>query len=633
MSSSKDEKEIVEEDDDESEEGDSGDDESEEEDDESEEEDDESEDDDDDDEEDDDEEEDDDDDEEEDGDEEEDEEDEDEEEEDDDEEEDEGEDGELEDNEVEDKEVEDKEKGDKSQEITEDARKVEKVEENSSKDEAIAGSEVEDKKEDSPEVKERAISESIEAVEKKDSQAEDKKEEETTVQNGSSPVDKQKNILDSMETAMDAIKEVRNTELKDGEEGNNTASDSQSWGIKEDTKTGSEEKENPNKSEATSGLKDTTGKSAEMMNGKERSSDDKLKSISESTELNLEMEKDDSELDNEKKEESKVEDVRNAFRNSKADQSKKSFWQLTRESFRWSAKKGDTINSSVDECVESLKTMVSEVEETDPKWQFTLTPLESLDATLEDLLRAFAMWSKKADTDDAPPSTMWSKKVEKDEAPPSFNATKAFARLGAYATWMEEHRQYLEKPLTLDSIGETAHLWQMKLTHSEKDGTLVCWLDVGALDLKAIKKSGHHASGETLRYIVWLCHVAMFDEKGQEKGMVIVESIGHAGTMESLTIIPRDLSSKLDHLTIGVLPVRLNKFYITKYQRWLSVMVGLMKPFLSKKMRQRIVMIPLRTNTQKFFDDLVGQDAIPVGFGGLEGKAENDIVFGKYLIE
>eukprot|EP00548_Thalassiothrix_antarctica_P002834 CAMPEP_0194137922 /NCGR_PEP_ID=MMETSP0152-20130528/7755_1 /TAXON_ID=1049557 /ORGANISM="Thalassiothrix antarctica, Strain L6-D1" /LENGTH=610 /DNA_ID=CAMNT_0038835135 /DNA_START=46 /DNA_END=1878 /DNA_ORIENTATION=- len=529
------------------------------------------------------------------------------------------EDGDEEDDDEEDDDEEDKE-GDaeeeddvsvvKLQENGKSSSKEGEVEENPIKAEATAESETEDKNGNPPKGKEKAT------PMKEGSLVEDKKEE-ITAKNIDSQVDEEKILSNSIKNVVETMNEGKNTELKDEEKCSGAALDSQLRSMTRNAKKDTEEKECPNIIETISKSEDVK-KYSETENGKENSAEDKLKPVPESTE-GKEIENIKSESEDENKEESMLENVRSVFRNSKADGSSKSFWQLTKESFQWGNDvKKDAIVFSAEECVMSLKAMLSEVENSDPKWQFTLTPLEPLNATLDDLLRAFAMWSRKEGENDMLPS---------------FNATKAFARLGAYASWMEEHRICLEKPLTTGSIGETAHLWQMKLTHCEKEGKLVCWLDVGSLNLMAIKKSGHDASGETLRYIVWLCHVAMFDQKGQEKGMIIVESIGNTGTMKSLTIIPRDLSNKLDHLTIGVLPVRLNAFYIMKYKRWLSVMVGLMKPFLSQKMRQRIVLIPLRTNTQKFLDDLVGKNAIPSGFGGLEGMAEDDLIFGKYLIE
>lgn len=58
-----------------------------------------------------------------------------------------------------------------------------------------------------------------------------------------------------------------------------------------------------------------------------------------------------------------------------------------------------------------------------------------------------------------------------------------------------------------------------------------------------------------------------------------------------------------------------------------------MKPFMSKKMRQRIVVIGKDEDPQKIMDEIVGRDAIPDGFGGLQGDVQQDIVFGEYITE
>jgi hypothetical protein len=262
-----------------------------------------------------------------------------------------------------------------------------------------------------------------------------------------------------------------------------------------------------------------------------------------------------------------------------------------------------------EEGMSSIKSMVGAVKDESPKWQFTLTPLDKLNATMDDMLRAFVLWSKKDDET-------------------TFNISKAFRRLEIYATWMENHRSILEAPLELDSLTVAAHAWQCKATHDAK-GRLVWWFDMGALDVAAIKTGIPH--DDSLRFFVWLSHLVMLDKQAQENGMVLVEGMGGKGMIETMTMVPMNLGTKLDRLTIGVLPVKMKSIYIFNHKRWLGILMGMMKPFMSKKMRQRIVVVPKNQEPQKAIDEEIGRDYIPVGFGGLEGSMEDDIVFGQHI--
>jgi hypothetical protein len=48
-------------------------------------------------------------------------------------------------------------------------------------------------------------------------------------------------------------------------------------------------------------------------------------------------------------------------------------------------------------------------------------------------------------------------------------------------------------------------------------------------------------------------------------------------------------------------------------------------------MRSRIILIPKKQSPQEVIDKEIGRANIPVGFEGLEGTLEEDIVFGQYV--
>lgn len=307
------------------------------------------------------------------------------------------------------------------------------------------------------------------------------------------------------------------------------------------------------------------------------------------------------------------------FIETKVDGGKKSVWQMTLETFGMAdggkQAKDDVLVESSEEALTSLQSMVATVKDDHPKWQFTLTPLDEFEATIDDVLKAFIKWAQKDD--------------DKDNK--SINVSKAFRRLDAYVQWMEDHRTELEAPLTVDSVRAAAHAWQVKLTHDASD-RLVWWIDMGAMDTDVLKKGGAVSPTDSLRFIVWQSHYIMFDSKAQDNGIIVVEAMGSQGMIATMTLVPMEIGTKLDRLTIGVLPIKMKACYIFNYRKWLAILLGIMKPFMSKKMRQRIITIPEKDDPQKVMEEaLGGKENIPMGFANLEGTMEDDIVFGKYI--
>ena len=267
------------------------------------------------------------------------------------------------------------------------------------------------------------------------------------------------------------------------------------------------------------------------------------------------------ETDDEAKVEETAADVHNLIHGTKVDGGKKTVWQMTRETFgmaEGNAHKNDVMAEEFEIALETIKVMLAEVKDEHPKWQFTLTPLEQLNSTLDDVLSAFVMWSKK-------------------DGETSFNVSNAFRRLDSYATWMEQHRSDLETPLTVDSIRAAAQAWQLKLTHATS-GAVVWWIDLGSIDVASIKSSISHS--DSLRYVVWLTHVVILDKSTQEHGMLVVQNMGSKRMIETMTMIPMDLGTKIDRYTIGVLPIKMKAFYIFNHRPWLGLLLGITKVFM-----------------------------------------------------
>lgn len=177
--------------------------------------------------------------------------------------------------------------------------------------------------------------------------------------------------------------------------------------------------------------------------------------------------------------------------------------------------------------------------------------------------------------------------------------------------------------MTVDSVAATAKIWDIQVTYSEKD-QLVWWIDLGSLDRDTLKEID---SKDHLRYIVWFSHMVMFNERARSNGAIIIEDMGNMGFWKLATLVPSDLSTKLDRLTIGILPVKMNTIYVFGAATWMTLLVNLMKPFMGKKMRDRMVLVPKKTDMQTFCDELVTRKNIPAEFCGILGESPRDVVF------
>lgn len=284
---------------------------------------------------------------------------------------------------------------------------------------------------------------------------------------------------------------------------------------------------------------------------------------------------------------------------------KKSLWAATLETMHMAdgkTKKDDVCVDTVEAGLHMMKGLVeTKLREDDDdnsseKYKFAVTPMKDFGASLDDLLAAFVKWSFK------------------DESS-NYNVSKAFRRLDTYASWMEANREVLSKELTADTKKKAHAKLPMRLTFT-KDKTLVWWIDLSHMQAKDIKAYDRDV---TLLYFVWICHAVLF----KSETLVLVENLQKIGIIQLFTMIPADLSAKLDRLTIGVLPLKMKAIYLLHNPRWASIALTLMRPFLSKKMRQRLIAVKDR-DTEKTITESIGLEATPKGFCGIEGLVEQD---------
>jgi len=135
---------------------------------------------------------------------------------------------------------------------------------------------------------------------------------------------------------------------------------------------------------------------------------------------------------------------------------------------------------------------------------------------------------------------------------------------------------------------------------------------------------------ESLRYMVWYSHYVMFDTNARKNGVIMVENLDKIGFFAAFTLIPPKLSAKMDRLTIGVLPVKMKKIYITDAANWFNILLAMMSPFISKKMKSR--MVNMKDDYGGIMEALGGAEYMYESFGKSKGGIlKKDEVSAKYF--
>lgn len=253
------------------------------------------------------------------------------------------------------------------------------------------------------------------------------------------------------------------------------------------------------------------------------------------------------------------------------------------------------------------------------KWTFAAVPLQEFGATMDDVYVAFLRWSGVDSSDeDEHEACNLKGGVNKREIFP-INVTKAFRRLTAYATWMDEQRDILlDPPLNLDSVRQAKNLLYSRVTHDDC-GRVVWWLDLGQTNFKQMK---HLAHEEILRFFVWLSHLIMTDESAQRNGIMFLDSMDAVSFYQYMTMLPYQLGITIDKFMIGVTPLKTKLVVFLKRPRWFDVGFGLLSVFLPARMRMRVSQ---PDTEQASIEDIVGSN-IPVGFDDYNGTLAVDLI-------
>lgn len=220
------------------------------------------------------------------------------------------------------------------------------------------------------------------------------------------------------------------------------------------------------------------------------------------------------------------------------------------------------------------------------QWNFTSVPLECFGKTMDDLLVAFLAWSKIEDDDEC------------------YDVSKAFARLGDYAAWMHSRRDEL-RGITNESVGDARKAWNI-MTSQDKLGRVVWWLDLASVE--GLEKL---TVQDSLRFFVWFAHSLIFRPQVQHHGVAIVTNLGKVDLATFLSMLPPNLTRKLERFTINILPIKTEQMYVTGSPTWCNFFMTIIKPLISDELRRRMVTLESPAALNK----VLGVDCVPEGFG------------------
>lgn len=220
------------------------------------------------------------------------------------------------------------------------------------------------------------------------------------------------------------------------------------------------------------------------------------------------------------------------------------------------------------------------------KFNFGSVPLECFGKTMDDTLVAFLAWSKLQGDNEC------------------YDVSKAFERLGEYATWMHSRREEL-KGLSNDSVQRARRSWNI-MTSTEKGGRVVWWLDLASVEgLKEL------TAQESLQFFVWFAHSLIFRTDVQQRGVVIALNLARVDLTTFLAMLPPNLTRRLEQFTINILPIETRQMYVTGSPRWSKIFTTVVKPFMTDDLRSRMIAFE---STADLSSEL-GIDCIPEGFG------------------
>lgn len=224
--------------------------------------------------------------------------------------------------------------------------------------------------------------------------------------------------------------------------------------------------------------------------------------------------------------------------------------------------------------------------------------------TKDDVYRAFLLWAQK----------------EEDVENKSFNVSKAFRRFDTFATAQEKHYSktgYFKEPVYYSDIEKVKAIFPIEIgaeplknTPKEKslDGCLWWGIDLNICTHFDLKKHGFEPS-DLVQFLWYYLLNSIFDTVSCHPGVILCEDMGYMGLgdMMSMSSAMKPIESDLNELFYGCVPLKMKKIIIVNSPWWISVLLGIMRLFMSRKMSSRIK----NDTVEKMYSRVGGKQNLP----------------------
>lgn len=228
--------------------------------------------------------------------------------------------------------------------------------------------------------------------------------------------------------------------------------------------------------------------------------------------------------------------------------------------------------------------------------------------TMDDVYTAFLRWAQK-------PEDVESK---------TFNISKAERRFETFATFQDEiFDKYFTEPIDLqeshykkisDLMGNQVCSWEA--SSEDRKGCLIWVFDFKTIDLAATKAAiddGTVKCEEILRWLFGILIETMWDSNVQTHGVIIVE--GLETTFRQIMKMKKifdPIEDDMNKLFYQCMPFKMKELILVGTPWWISGALGLMRLFLSRKMRKRLI----NTNLEDAHRRIGGAGMLPKGVLG-----------------
>ena len=230
-----------------------------------------------------------------------------------------------------------------------------------------------------------------------------------------------------------------------------------------------------------------------------------------------------------------------------------------------------------------------------------------------------------------------------------FDVAKAFACVVKYTELAAEVgvEDYVVRRDGGISHGEMGRLYAMDLLQllpgAARDGSRIAIVrgalfDEEMLATLAMTPDGDRAGDRPLRFLLWLFTRLVSDPYVQVHGLTMVEDLGGMELMGGVRFarsLDKGPKRRLLRLVQSAMPIRFVAFYMIDAPTHLGMVLALARPFLTKKMRQRIVLASdllakgtaasggqSRQAEMEVVASLVGHQNLPPDLGGTLAQAD-----------